>query len=860
MRSIQLFLVFSLFSLFAAAQFKTPVVDGVISPGEYGDHSQGKNRGGNWYCTWDDTNIYFAVEGANVNEAAVIYIDTNPVDVVNEGNNSNGSLAGQGYDNTNFSSLPFRANFVTYIKKGYNEYRLSNGSNGWGGNFSNVITMADNGNDVREIVIPWSAMGGRPVAFNFFGFATSGTGYVYNSIPVQNPGANIGTSATVNYYYTVDITDNNSSMSPFSGLSFSTRDQTLSLNNLGEIYDFTASKSTLTFNNNIKIKNRLIVSDAASINIIGSSIALLSSPTKTARIAPVNGSITGNMEVHRYIPAAGKRAWRLLAAPLVASSGSIIRNSWQNYFFQSPYANTGTHITQAGGAATNGFDASTTAYSTSILAYDGTNLFPLLNTNVTKLTENGAAYFLFIRGDRTIDINNNTASSNTVIVTHGQVNTGNVTVGKAGTNYSLIPNPYPSPIDFESVRTGNGSNIDVFYKYDANIKNYRVVERIGSAIYQQTPSQADDSKARYIESGEAFFIAANKQLNFTESMKTGNLPSASVFKNQNISSEISVSLYKEVSGQHNLADGLRIKFDDANDNAVTHSDISKLAGFYENIAIGKDSVLLAVEKRKTPSAVDTVLLKLWNLQTASYRMVFEPSQLGGGDISAMLKDEYLNTLTPVDLTATSVIDFSTDLSIPASFQSDRFKLILTNSQLLPCNFSSVKATGTEEKNVVSWTICRDEDFVAYELQFSADGKNFTVVATIESGKTDGSYSISDALHSGVNAYYRIKAIAKDGNFLYSKIVMVQAAVKTKEIVLLQSNPVIGGKLVLFVNDATTKKLVLSVSNASGQNVLRLNVDAPNNLVQADVSHLAKGVYFLDVLAGESRQQLKFLVD
>jgi hypothetical protein len=105
----------------ASAQFATPSTNGVIGANEYGVHTDGQNRkssdtGQDWYMTWDDTNLYVGITNANLFEAAVIYIDRNPVTPVNGGSNADGNLAGFNYDNTNFAALPFRADFVSLFK------------------------------------------------------------------------------------------------------------------------------------------------------------------------------------------------------------------------------------------------------------------------------------------------------------------------------------------------------------------------------------------------------------------------------------------------------------------------------------------------------------------------------------------------------------------------------------------------------------------------------------------------------------------------------------------------------------------------------------------------------------------------
>jgi glycosidase len=167
----------------------------------------------------DGNNLYVGITNATLSEPAVIYIDANPLNPPNGGTNANGSLAGFSYDGTDFATLPFRAQFVTYFKDGYNEFRNSNGSGGWGTQTSNYGAYAGNSNgNVREFAIPWTAItgGGLPSSFLFFGYLTSSTGYVYGQVPNDNPGGNIGTSATYTQYFAINSTVNGSSTPPFS--------------------------------------------------------------------------------------------------------------------------------------------------------------------------------------------------------------------------------------------------------------------------------------------------------------------------------------------------------------------------------------------------------------------------------------------------------------------------------------------------------------------------------------------------------------------------------------------------------------------------------------------------------------------
>ena len=204
------------------AQFNTPSIDGVIQPGEYGNSQNranqiGTNTGQTWSMTWDASRLYVAIANANPGEAAVVYVGANLANPPTGGTNANGNLAGFTYDGERIATLPFRAQFVTYFKDGYNEYRSSDGNGNWTNPVSSYGTYASAG-AAREFAIPWQAItgGGIPRSFLFLGLLTSGTGFVYGQAPNDNAGGNVGTSAVYTQYFVVNSTANGSGTLPFS--------------------------------------------------------------------------------------------------------------------------------------------------------------------------------------------------------------------------------------------------------------------------------------------------------------------------------------------------------------------------------------------------------------------------------------------------------------------------------------------------------------------------------------------------------------------------------------------------------------------------------------------------------------------
>lgn len=232
------------------AQYDTPTVNGNIGSGEYGTHTDGQNQQTNgsqvWYMTWDATNLYVGITGANTAEGAVLYLDKDALVPVNGGTNANGTNVGFNYDGTSFAELQFRADIVVYFKSGYREYRTADGSNGWSAQTTGFGSYSESGT-TREVAIPWSAIGGIPASFNWFGYVTSSGGFVYAQVPTENAGGTIGTSARYSRYYTVTSTANGSATKPFSRNSY-VFNSTTDITGFGGItvYDFTMNTSGRT--------------------------------------------------------------------------------------------------------------------------------------------------------------------------------------------------------------------------------------------------------------------------------------------------------------------------------------------------------------------------------------------------------------------------------------------------------------------------------------------------------------------------------------------------------------------------------------------------------------------------------------
>ena len=83
--------------------------------------------------------------------------------------------------------------------------------------------------------------------------------------------------------------------------------------------------------------------------------------------------------------------------------------------------------------------------------------------------------------------------------------------------------------------------------------------------------------------------------------------------------------------------------------------------------------------------------------------------------------------------------------------------------------------------ILNWTTSSEINNLGFDVERSYDGLNFIKIGFIEgSGSTNAhrSYQYIDRFPTGV-AYYRLKQVDFDGQFEYSSIIVVEAAVSTK---------------------------------------------------------------------------------
>ncbi|MFT3946002.1 MAG: T9SS type A sorting domain-containing protein [Agriterribacter sp.] len=436
----------------------------------------------------------------------------------------------------------------------------------------------------------------------------------------------------------------------------------------------------------------------------GGRLTLKSTASGTARVAPVSGTISGNVTVERYIPA--RRAWRLINAPVGGTQ--TVNQAWQEGVTTAssnpnPAPGYGTYVTV--GTVANGFDQNILGQSTSSLkSFTSAGALQAVTSTHAALVAN-KPYMLFVRGDRSITMRgSDVPANNTTLRATGPLLTGNQTIPVAAAGFTAVANPFASPINFAGISRTNVTNS--FYVWDPKMGGangvgaYVNISYNGSG-YDITPASVSP-ESQYIQSGQAFLVqstgmagslvikesdksATAAQHVFREGSGVSGQSSADgglVFAPAKNATGLRVNLQAADGSQRGVLDEVFASYSSSFSDDIDNMDALKAENVMENLAIIRKGQSLMVDRRNLIQSADTLQLNLSNTSVSTYMFEFSPIELSGAQ-SVTLVDHYLQTNTDISLTETSQVFFQVG-SDSRSSSADRFSVIIVNKKgLIP---------------------------------------------------------------------------------------------------------------------------------------------------------------------------------
>ncbi len=503
----------------------------------------------------------------------------------------------------------------------------------------------------------------------------SGQTYYIQVDRLPNSSASTFGIEVVSLTYTYDNTNGFSPVSP-NGIDLIAYEGDLIGASL-EISNGTATLTNPTSLSQVTVNSDGILDLQANLT---SAVTFKSNASGTGQLADATGiSISGDVTVERYMSA--NRAFRFVALP-VTTSGSIRENWQQNGLNAGDNGfenNIGTHITGNGGSA-NGFDNTESNNPSMFTFNNATGAYEEVTNTNSNILQAGQSYALFIRGDRTIDLTNNSPTPNeTTLKATGELHIGNypstpLQINTTGGEYSLIGNPYQAIVDFNEIAFTGDVNSNSFHMFNptSTIDNpFGTFESIDATT---EPANA------MIQPGQSFFVrnlstvTTNPTVQFSESDKKtdGNL--TTVFSIANVSIA-NLHLYNALD--ENI-DVIKFRFEAGANNAIDEFDSYKFSNQVLNFASVYNNELLAIDRRDIPQTNDAIALYIENYQGNQYEFRLA-TENWDDTIEVYLVDNYLNTSTLIE--DNQPYAFTVDTNIPESIASDRFSLSFENTTL-----------------------------------------------------------------------------------------------------------------------------------------------------------------------------------
>jgi hypothetical protein len=256
---------------------------------------------------------------------------------------------------------------------------------------------------------------------------------------------------------------------------------------------------------------------------------------------------------------------------------------------------------------------------------------------------------------------------------------------------------------------------------------------------------------------------------------------------------------------------------------------------------------------------------MWNLSQAQYKLEFIASDMNIPGLSAVLKDNFLNTSTAIDLSGSAPFYYNFSVSAPGSKARDRFKIVFlqTGAGPTPVNFVSLSANRLGEGVKVDWKVAAEREIRSYEIERSTDGRRFTTAGTVTANGNSSremTYTWLDATPLSGSSFYRIKSVGVGGEIKYSYIAKVSVG-EVKPGYTISPNPVEGSVVNIQFKNQPKGRYNIRLLSDNGQvmfTTIAEHAGGNSNQVLNLPGLIARGGYQLEIISPEKVREVQTL--
>ncbi len=169
--------------------------------------------------------------------------------------------------------------------------------------------------------------------------------------------------------------------------------------------------------------------------------------------------------------------------------------------------------------------------------------------------------------------------------------------------------------------------------------------------------------------------------------------------------------------------------------------------------------------------------------------------------------------------------------------------VTTNTVIVPVDLLHFSAKANEGYNELGWRTTNEQNLAHYEIEFSADGVNYTFAGriTANNNTSENNYSYRHTINSFSTVFYRLKIIDKDARSRYSNILTVNS--KLTNHVKIYPSPVTGS----YVNLYSEKSVeFITLLAADGKKIFEQRLNNVSGTINITVPVLPNGLYILQV--------------
>lgn len=281
-------------------------------------------------------------------------------------------------------------------------------------------------------------------------------------------------------------------------------------------------------------------------------------------------------------------------------------------------------------------------------------------------------------------------------------------------------------------------------------------------------------------------------------------------------------------------------------NCVTGLDHISFVEYWtldRNAGSASKQVSLTVHSLSFSKVLASTYVSKWN----GTQWTNEATTVSAGPVAcgAGMQCGTITTTSPI----TSFSDFTLATDLPYITNPLPVKLITFNAQKLNSTTAHI-----------TWELadfCLKE--TRFEIQRSADGRNFSSFATVPGSETGKQYfHLDPQLEKGIT-YYRLKIMEPGAAIVYSRVVAIINDSRGLLITSVFPNPVLGTSYI-SISAAKAGLAQLELYNSSGQRVMQYTapVAEGNNTIPLNMQPLPHGIYQLQAIIGTDRSRYSVL--